>query len=100
MNVIPTWIRLSNLIFICVKKLVPAIKEQWVVIATNIEPHVQTLTTRTIEIYEVSKNAVTPHIVKVQELANPYYQVNSILIDLVCLPLSYMAEINLSLSRN
>ncbi|XP_057799164.1 uncharacterized protein LOC131014998 [Salvia miltiorrhiza] len=55
-------------------KLVPAIKEQWVVIATNIEPHVQTLTTKAVEIYEVSKEAVTPHIVKVQELANPYFQ--------------------------
>ncbi|KAL1532326.1 hypothetical protein AAHA92_32350 [Salvia divinorum] len=55
-------------------KFVPAIKEQWVVIATNVEPHVQTLTTKTVEIYEVSKEAVTPHIVKVQELANPYFQ--------------------------
>ncbi|XP_042000908.1 uncharacterized protein LOC121750437 [Salvia splendens] len=55
-------------------KLVPSIKEKWVVIATNIEPHVHTLTTKTVEIYEASKEAVTPHIVKVQELANPYYQ--------------------------
>ncbi|XP_042033417.1 uncharacterized protein LOC121779980 isoform X2 [Salvia splendens] len=56
-------------------KFVPAIKEQWVVIATNVEPHVQTLTAKTVEIYEVSKEAVTPHIVKVQELANPYFQI-------------------------
>ncbi|KAL6533733.1 hypothetical protein OROHE_013566 [Orobanche hederae] len=56
-----------------VTKWVPAIKEQWVVIATNIEPHVQTLTTRTVEIYEVSKDAATPHIIKVQELVAPYY---------------------------
>ncbi|KAK6137174.1 hypothetical protein DH2020_029082 [Rehmannia glutinosa] len=55
-------------------KWVPAIKEQWVVITTNVEPHVQTLTTKTVEIYEVSKNAVTPHIIKVQELADPYFQ--------------------------
>ncbi|XP_042034333.1 uncharacterized protein LOC121780772 isoform X1 [Salvia splendens] len=55
-------------------KFVPAIKEQWVVVATNVEPHVQTLTAKTVEIYEVSKEAVTPHIVKVQELANPYFQ--------------------------
>lgn len=61
-----------------VKKFVPAIKEQWVVIATNVEPHVQTLTAKTVEIYEVSKEAVTPHIVKVQELADPYFQVNYI----------------------
>lgn len=68
------------------KKWVPAIKEQWVVIATNVEPHVQTLTTKTVEIYEVSKNAVTPHIIKVQELANPYFQVRCISLNLVCLP--------------
>ncbi|KAK4389067.1 hypothetical protein Sango_2243700 [Sesamum angolense] len=55
-------------------KWVPAIKEQWVVITTNVEPHVQTLTAKTVEIYEVSKNAVTPRIIKVQELADPYIQ--------------------------
>lgn len=66
------------------KKWVPAIKEQWVVIVTNVEPHVQTLTTKTVQIYEVSKNAATPHIIKVQELATPYFQVR--LINLVCLP--------------
>lgn len=55
-------------------KWIPAIKEQWVVITTNVEPHVQTLTAKTVEIYEVSKNAVTPHIIKVQELADPYLQ--------------------------
>ncbi|KAK4435654.1 hypothetical protein Salat_0728900 [Sesamum alatum] len=55
-------------------KWIPAIKEQWVVITTNVEPHVQTLTAKTVEIYEVSKNAVTPHIIKVQELADPYFQ--------------------------
>lgn len=82
------------------KKWVPAIKEQWVVIATNIEPRVQTLTTKTVEIYEVSKNVVTPHIVKVQELANPYYQVNGILIDLFFLPLSSsLAEMDWLISR-
>lgn len=75
---------MSNLLSIYVKKLVPAIKDQWVVISTSVEPHVQTLTTKTVEIYEVSKETVTPHIVKVQKLADPYYQVNCILI--VCVP--------------
>ncbi|KAG8375302.1 hypothetical protein BUALT_Bualt10G0086200 [Buddleja alternifolia] len=55
-------------------KWVPAMKEQWVVITTNVEPHVRTLTAKTIEIYDASKNAVTPHIIKVQELVDPYYQ--------------------------
>ncbi|GER39752.1 DNA repair ATPase-related family protein [Striga asiatica] len=55
-------------------KWVPAVKEQWVVITTNVEPHVQTLTTRAVELYEVSKDTVTPHIIKVQEVADPYFQ--------------------------
>ncbi|XP_073137750.1 uncharacterized protein [Henckelia pumila] len=55
-------------------KWVPAIKEQWVVISTNVEPHVKSLTGKTIEIYEASKVAVTPHVIKVQELTNPYFQ--------------------------
>ncbi|XP_051151393.1 uncharacterized protein LOC127265579 [Andrographis paniculata] len=55
-------------------KWVPAIKEQWVVIATNVEPHVQTLTTKTVEFYEVSKDAIKPHIIKVRKVADPYIQ--------------------------
>ena len=57
------------------KKWIPAIKEQWVVIATNVEPHVQTLTTKTVELYLVSKDAVIPQIIKAHELADPYLQV-------------------------
>lgn len=70
------------------KKWVPAIKEQWVVIASNVEPHVQTLTTKAIEIYEASKDAVTPHVVKVVELVDPYFQVKCISFCCVCLPFS------------
>ncbi|XP_042038833.1 uncharacterized protein LOC121784695 isoform X6 [Salvia splendens] len=75
---LPPWlaVHLNNY-----QKLVPSIKEKWVVIATNIEPHVHTLTTKTVEIYEASKEAVSPHIVKVQELANPYYQPQKIIDD-------------------
>ncbi|CAA2956838.1 structural maintenance of chromosomes 2-1-like [Olea europaea subsp. europaea] len=53
---------------------IPVIKERWVVITTKAEPHVKMLNTKTLEIYKVSKNTIAPHIVKVQELADPYFQ--------------------------
>ncbi|KAK2982897.1 hypothetical protein RJ640_003553 [Escallonia rubra] len=55
-------------------KLIPAVKEQWLVITIYVEPHMQSLTTKTIELYETSKSAVGPHIVKLQELVDPYFQ--------------------------
>uniref|UniRef100_A0A2P2L2T0 Uncharacterized protein n=1 Tax=Rhizophora mucronata TaxID=61149 RepID=A0A2P2L2T0_RHIMU len=58
---------------------IPAIKEQWRVIVTNVEPHVHTLTSKTVEAYEASKTAVTPHVIKAQEFVDPYFQ--------VCIPL-------------
>lgn len=58
-----------------VKRWIPVIKERWVVITTKAEPHVKMLNTKTLEIYKVSKNTIAPHIVKVQELADPYFQV-------------------------
>ncbi|XWS72866.1 hypothetical protein CRYUN_Cryun02cG0076200 [Craigia yunnanensis] len=55
-------------------KWVPAMKDQWLVVTTYAEPHVQSLTAKTVEVYEVSKTAITPHIIKVQEIVNPYFQ--------------------------
>ncbi|GMI92395.1 hypothetical protein like AT4G31340 [Hibiscus trionum] len=55
-------------------KWVPGIKDQWVVITTHAEPHVQSVKAKTVEVYEASKTAVTPHIVKVQEIVDPYFQ--------------------------
>jgi len=57
------------------KKWVPAVKEQWSVVKTNAEPHVQLLTTKTVEVYEASKNAISPHLSKAKEFVDPYYQV-------------------------
>ncbi|XP_034886782.1 uncharacterized protein [Populus alba] len=55
-------------------KWVPAIKEQWVVIATQVEPHVQSLTAKSVEIYEASKTTITAHVIRVQEIVDPYFQ--------------------------
>ncbi|XP_039052172.1 uncharacterized protein LOC120193809 isoform X2 [Hibiscus syriacus] len=55
-------------------KWVPAIKDQWVVVTAHAEPHVRSLKTKTVEVYEASKTAVTPHVVKVQEIVDPYFQ--------------------------
>ncbi|KAG5034325.1 hypothetical protein JHK87_009235 [Glycine soja] len=55
-------------------KWVPAVKEQWSVVKTNAEPHVQLLTTKTVEVYEASKNAISPHLSKAKEVVDPYYQ--------------------------
>ncbi|KNA22995.1 hypothetical protein SOVF_028850 [Spinacia oleracea] len=55
-------------------KLVPAVKEQWVMVTEYVEPHIQTLTAKSAEAFEASRDAVKPHIIKVQDLADPYYQ--------------------------
>ncbi|KAI3913525.1 hypothetical protein MKW92_030777 [Papaver armeniacum] len=56
------------------KKLVPALKEQWVTVTTYAEPHVQTLTTKTVEVYESSKKTIAPHVEKAQKIVDPYLQ--------------------------
>ncbi|KAH9623746.1 hypothetical protein KSS87_021226 [Heliosperma pusillum] len=57
-----------------IKTVRTPMKEQWVVVTEYVEPHVQSLTSKTVEAFEASKTAVKPHIVKVHELADPYYQ--------------------------
>jgi hypothetical protein len=56
------------------KKWIP-VKEKLVVLKKNAEPYVQKVSTRSVEFYESSRDAVTPHVVKVKEFAHPYYQV-------------------------
>ncbi|KAG7965882.1 hypothetical protein I3843_08G022700 [Carya illinoinensis] len=55
-------------------KWIPIIKEQWVVLKTNAEPHVQSLTKKSIEVYEASKTTITPHLARAQEFVDPYFQ--------------------------
>lgn len=57
------------------KKWIPAVKEQWSTVKMSAEPHVQLLTTKTVEVYKASKDLVTPHINMIQEVVDPYYQV-------------------------
>ncbi|KAH0901122.1 hypothetical protein HID58_040625 [Brassica napus] len=52
-------------------KYIPAVKET---VATHVQPHVRTLSIKAKEAYHASKSAVSPHIVTVQELVDPYYQ--------------------------
>lgn len=54
------------------KRWVPAVKERWVILVTSAEPYVQQVSTKTMEVYETSKNMIAPH---VQKVADPYLQV-------------------------
>lgn len=54
-------------------------KDQWLAITIYLEPHVQLLSKKTVEAYEASKNSITPHVIKAQEFADPYFQVNLLL---------------------
>ncbi|XP_070669341.1 uncharacterized protein [Malus domestica] len=55
-------------------KWIPAIKEQWEVVKDTVEPHVKSLSTKTFEVYEVSKTTLAPHVIKAQEVVDPYFQ--------------------------
>ena len=44
-------------------------------VRTSAEPHLETLKTKTIEAYETSKSALAPHVSRVQEIVDPYFQV-------------------------
>ncbi|GMH06926.1 hypothetical protein Nepgr_008766 [Nepenthes gracilis] len=55
-------------------RLIPAMKEYWVMIIENVEPHLQSISIRTAEVYAASKDAMKPHIMKIHEVTDPYYQ--------------------------
>ncbi|XP_058202885.1 uncharacterized protein LOC131317337 isoform X2 [Rhododendron vialii] len=53
---------------------IPIMKDQWVGFVTQIRPHVESLTAKTIELYHTSKDSIQPHVVKIQEMVDPHYQ--------------------------
>lgn len=55
-------------------KWVPAAREQWVLVVTYVEPKLQSLTKKTKEVYTQSKDAVTPHMIKIKEVVDPHFQ--------------------------
>lgn len=57
------------------QKWIPAMHEQWLVVKTNSKPHLQLLCKRSSEVYEASKQALTPHIIRAQDFVYPYFQV-------------------------
>lgn len=52
-------------------------KEQYSELKTKAEPHVQLLATKVVEIYEVSMDVVTSHLIRIQQTVDPYYQVHT-----------------------
>lgn len=50
-------------------------KDKWLSSVTQIRPHVESLTAKTIEVYHASKDSIQPHVVKVQEMVDPHFQV-------------------------
>jgi predicted nucleic acid-binding Zn-ribbon protein len=54
-------------------KLVP-VKEKLAELKKTAEPYVENLSTKSVEVYEASRDAVTPHIVKLKAFADPYCQ--------------------------
>jgi len=47
------------------------------VVKTSAEPHVQLLTTKTVEGYEATRKTISPHLSKAKEFVHPYYQVQT-----------------------
>ncbi|XP_074578481.1 uncharacterized protein LOC141834975 isoform X2 [Curcuma longa] len=56
-------------------KWIPAIKEQWSLLAANSEPYMQIVSAKTAEVYHVSKITASTYAVKVHTLLDPYLKV-------------------------
>ncbi|XP_035839082.1 uncharacterized protein LOC118486615 [Helianthus annuus] len=51
-----------------------AAREQWVLVVTNVEAQLQSLTKKTKEVYIQFKNALTPPVIKIKEIVDPHFQ--------------------------
>jgi hypothetical protein len=61
------------------KKWMPVAKENWVILKKNAEPYVRMASTKSVEVYQASKDFITPHLVNACEVADPYLQVHVLL---------------------
>jgi len=68
----------SNFVY-HVKEWIPAAKGQLLIFKSNAEPYLQKISAKTFELYKESKSTIGPHIVKLQEVADPYFQVQFII---------------------
>lgn len=55
-------------------KWIPVAKDQLLAVTTYVEPHVQLVSTKMKEAYETSKIVIAPHVIKVQQSVDPYFQ--------------------------
>ncbi|KAM0943253.1 hypothetical protein DsansV1_C13g0120281 [Dioscorea sansibarensis] len=55
-------------------KWIPAAKQQWTAITASARPHIQSVCAKSAEFYEASKSRLIPHLIKAQEVADPYFQ--------------------------
>ncbi|CAN0824423.1 hypothetical protein LINGRAHAP2_LOCUS43 [Linum grandiflorum] len=60
-------------------KWIPTAKEKLVVVTTQVEPHVRSLTAKTVDFYDTSKTAIEVHVIRVQEIVDPYFQASAVL---------------------
>ncbi|KAM0847854.1 hypothetical protein ACQ4PT_054763 [Festuca glaucescens] len=55
-------------------KWIPVIKENWATAKTNTEPYVQMVPAKSVEVYQASREAISAHVLKAHEFADPYFQ--------------------------
>ncbi|KAH9306703.1 hypothetical protein KI387_011107, partial [Taxus chinensis] len=57
-----------------VQKWTPVVKKQWQHVIVTVSPHMEAFKVKVINSYEVSRETLSPHLVKAQELLRPHVQ--------------------------